>query len=114
VDVFDAEADLLAAPVFTPMTVRPEISNRSEVQQALMRLYPPVLRDAGIGGQVVVWFFISEEGQVLNRRVSQTSGHTELDEAALQVADVFRFTPARNRDARVPVWIRLPITFQVN
>ena len=61
-----------------------------------------------------VWFFISEEGQVLNRIVSQTSGHTQLDEAALQVADVFRFTPALNRDERVPVWIQLPITFQVN
>jgi outer membrane biosynthesis protein TonB len=35
-----------------------------------------------------------------------------LDEAALQVADVIRFSPALNRDKRVPVWISLPINFQ--
>ena len=105
--------DLSAAPVFTPMTVRPEILNRSEVQAALMRMYPPILRDAGIGGSVTVWFFISEAGTVLDRRVSDSSGHVPLDEAALQVADVFRFSPALNREQIVQVWIQLPITFQV-
>jgi protein TonB len=109
----DGSADLSAAPVFTPMTVRPEIRNRSEVQAALMRLYPPILRDAGIGGSVTVWFFISDEGTVLDSRISESSGHAELDAAALRVADVFQFTPATNRDEVVQVWIQLPITFQV-
>ena len=109
----DGEADISAAPVFTPMTVQPEIRNRREVEAALMRLYPPLLRNAGIGGQVVVWFFISEEGTVLDRRVSQSSGYAQLDEAALKVAGVFRFTPALNRDQIVQVWIRFPIKFQV-
>ena len=105
--------DVSSAPVFTPMTVHPEIKNRREVQAALMREYPPLLRNAGIGGQVVVWFFISEEGQVLDRRVARSSGHIQLDEAALQVADVFRFSPALNRAKVVQVWIQLPITFRV-
>ncbi len=109
----DGATDLAAGPGFTPMTVRPEIRNRSEVQQALMRLYPPILRDAGIGGRVVVWFFISEEGRVLERRVSESSGRVQLDAAALEVADVFRFSPALNREQVVQVWIQLPITFQV-
>jgi protein TonB len=109
----DGGGDISRAPVFTPMTVRPEIRNRSEVQQALMREYPPLLRDAGIGGTVVVWFFITEEGIVQDKRVSQTSGQIQFDEAALKVADVFRFSPALNRDQRVQVWIEVPITFQV-
>jgi len=106
-------ADLGTNPVFTPMTVRPELKNRDEVQSALRREYPPILRNAGIGGVVVVWFFISEEGHVLDRRVSRSSGHAQLDEAALEVADVFRFSPALNREQIVQVWIELPITFQV-
>ncbi len=109
----DGAVDLSAAPVFTPMTVRPEIRNRSEVQAALMREYPPLLRNTGVGGQVIVWFFISEDGTVLDRRVSESSGHVALDEAALQVADVFRFSPALNREHVVPVWIQLPIAFHV-
>ncbi len=109
----DGGLDVSANPVFTPMTVHPEIKNRPEVQAALMREYPPLLRNAGIGGQVVVWFFISEEGLVLDRRVSQSSGHIQLDQAALEVADVFRFSPALNLENVVQVWIQLPISFQV-
>ena len=109
----DGAVDIAAAPVFTPMTVRPEIRNRREIQLALMREYPPILRDAGIGGTVVVWFFISEEGVVQDRRVSRTSGQVQFDNAALEVASVIRFTPALNRDQRVAVWIELPITFEV-
>ena len=78
-----------------------------------MREYPPILRDAGIEGTVEVWFFISEEGIVGDRRVSKSSGQEQFDLAALKVADVFRFTPALNRDQRVAVWIQVPITFQV-
>ena len=109
----DGAVDIAAAPVFTPMTVRPEIINRPAVQAALMREYPPILRDAGIGGTVVVWFFITEEGRVLDSRVSKSSGQLQFDEAALKVADVVRFSPALNRDQRVQVWIEVPITFQV-
>jgi len=93
--------------------VRPEILNRGEVLSALMRLYPPILRDAGIGGTVEVWFFISEEGTVIDQRVSEPSAHAQLNEAALEVAEVFKFSPALNRETIVQVWIRLPITFEV-
>ena len=51
-------------------------------------------------------------GRVLDRRISPSSGHTQLDKAALEVAGVFRSTPALNRDQVVQVWIKLPITFE--
>lgn len=105
--------DIGAAPTFTPYTVAPDITNRAEVGRALEREYPPLLRDAGIGGTVRVHFFIDENGRVQDTRLDQSSGHSQLDNAALAVADVMRFTPALNRDKKVPVWISLPITFQV-
>jgi periplasmic protein TonB len=106
-----ATTDISAAPTFTPFTVRPDIRNRSELQRALEREYPPLLRDAGIGGTVQVWFFIDDEGKVQRTEVNISSGHKALDDAALKVADIIEFTPALNRDKRVPVWISLPITF---
>ena len=102
---------LSSAPVFTPYTVKPDYINADEVRAALAREYPPLLRDAGIGGTVIVWFFIDEEGVVRNQEVFRSSGHQALDDAALRVAPVFRFTPALNRDRAVPVWVQLPITF---
>jgi protein TonB len=103
--------DIAAAPTFTPYTVRPDIKNRADVARALEREYPPLLRDAGIGGTVQVWFFIDEEGRVQRTQVNESSGHKALDDAAIQVANIIEFTPALNRDKRVPVWISLPITF---
>jgi len=104
--------DISAAPVLTPYTVAPELRNRSEVQRALVRFYPPLLRDAGIGGAVLVWFFIDETGKVQKCQIKESSGHKSLDEAALKVADIMQFTPALNRDKRVPVWVALPIDFR--
>jgi len=109
----ETSVDIASAPTFTPMTVRPEIRNRSAVIQAMERGYPPILRDAGIGGQVLVWFFINEQGRVIDNRIANSSGNAQLDDAALRVASIYEFTPALNRDQVVPVWVQIPITFQV-
>ncbi len=107
----EVQTDISAAPTFTPFTVSPDIKNRAEVARAMEREYPPLLRDAGIGGTVNVWFLIDEEGAVVRAIVNDSSGHKALDDAALKVAEIIEFTPALNRDKRVPVWISLPITF---
>jgi len=104
--------DIEAAPTFTPYTVRPDIKNRAEIATALEREYPPLLRDAGIGGSVQVWLFIDEDGVVQRVQVDESSGHKALDQAALKVASGVEFTPALNREKKVPVWISLPITFR--
>lgn len=109
----DDQGDISDAPTFTPFTVAPSILNRSEVVRAMEREYPPLLRDAGIGGTVRVYFFIDESGIVGDTRIEESSGHEALDQAALDVAEVYRFSPALNRDKKVPVWVVFPITFQV-
>ena len=96
------------------MTVRPSLTNEREVQRALEREYPTILRDAGIGGTVIVQFFVDEEGIVRRTLVQTSSGHASLDEAPLRVADVFRFTRRSTWDRVVPVWIAIPITFRTN
>ena len=98
-------------PVFTPFTVQPEIVNRAEVARALEDLYPPLLRDAGIGGSVEVWIYIDAAGEVMESQVRASSGHEALDRAALQVADLIEFTPALNGEDEVPVWISIPVAF---
>src|SRR5690606_28742411 len=111
----ESAVDLSAAPAFTPMTVRPQILNTPEVQREMQRQYPAILRDAGIGGTVTVNFFVDTEGRVGNAVLAPngSSGHAQLDQAALRVAEVYRFRPAQNRDQIVPVWVTFPITFRV-
>lgn len=106
--------DLSDQPAFTPRTVEPEL--RADQRQALLRYlernYPPTLRDAGISGRVVLWVFINESGQVENTRVVETSGYPAFDQVAQDAVRNVRFSPAMNRDQRVPVWIQLPVTYQ--
>lgn len=102
-----------SAITFTPYTVRPEILNVDEVQREMARLYPPALRDAGIGGTVELALHIDEEGRVLEARVASSSGHRSLDAAALDLSDALRFSPALNRDRRVAVWVAFPVVFRV-
>lgn len=100
-------------PVFTPYTVRPELKNRRAAGRIVERNYPKLLKDAGIGGAVNVWVFIDTNGEVQNAQVQKGSGNSALDDAALKSAREFSFTPALNRDKRVPVWVSIPITFAV-
>jgi protein TonB len=102
-----------AQPTFTPFTVAPEILNRREIVDAMGQVYPPVLREAGIGGVVMVYFYIDETGRVKTTRVAQSSGYAQLDDAAIQVSELYRFSPALNRDQKVPVWVSFPVTFAV-
>lgn len=104
--------DLSETPILVPFEVHPEVLNRDEVRRALQREYPAILRDAGIGGAVVMYFFIDEEGTVRNAVVHESSGHPTMDEAAERVAYTFRFRPALNRDQPVPVWVEIVVRFE--
>jgi len=108
----ETKTEVDAAPVFTPYTVKPELRNREEVQRALSRHYPRRLREAGVGGTVMVWALIDESGKVARAQLKDRSGIEVLDQAALNVAETMRFSPALNRDQKVRVWIELPLVFK--
>lgn len=101
------------SPAFVPYTLAPRVLNPDQVRRVLEREYPATLRDAGLGGTVQVLFHVDEDGAVVEARVDASSGFESLDAAALRVADATRFSPARNRDRVVAVWIRMPIVFRV-
>ncbi len=96
---------------FLISTTVPELLNSAQVTQALVRSYPAFLRDAGIGGEVMVWLLIDETGRVIDTEIKSGSGQAALDQVALNVAELMRFLPARNRDQQVKVWVSVPIRF---
>jgi TonB family protein len=105
--------EAIEEPSYTPLSRRPEITNRLEVALALEREYPPLLRDAGVTGRVSVWLFIDEEGRVRRTKVNESSGLAAFDDAAVRVAETIQFSPGMNGGEAVPVWISLPIMFSV-
>jgi TonB family protein len=71
-----------------------------------------MLKDAGIGGTVILWVYIDESGTVQKSQVNKTSGYPAMDKAAQDVAGDMQFSPAYNRDKKTPVWIAIPIEFK--
>lgn len=94
-----------------PVQTYPRLLNRDEVEEALTRYYPAMLREAGIQGTAAVTFLIDVDGRVATRRLSESSGMEAFDDAALEVADRMRFAPAMNRDTPIAVWVSFPVRF---
>lgn len=98
---------------FVVVSVMPVLLDPEGFQRELMRVYPPSLRNAGIGGVVTLMLEVSVDGSVSRGTVGTSSGYTLLDDAALSLAPGMRFRPAMNRDQPVSVLVSIPVEFRV-
>lgn len=109
----EAAADRSQRPQFIPYDTRPRLLNGAQIERLLLTEYPAPLRDAGIGGRVVMWLYVDLSGDVARTVVKESSGQALLDAAAERIAARMRFEPARNRDKVTAVWVSQPIGFSV-
>lgn len=98
-------------PALAPPEVRPSLEAPDHFRERLERSYPRMLRDRGVGGVVVLTFFVGPSGDVSRVRVAESSGHGVLDQVAERMASEMRFLPALNRDRAVGVWVSQRICF---
>ena len=90
----------------------PELLNRQEVAAIISRNYPPLLRDAGVTGSVMLRFRILTDGTVDPASVEAFEAtHQEFVDAARGVVPQMRFRPARVGGRVVRVWVLLPVQF---
>ncbi len=75
--------------------------------------YPELARRAGIEGQTVVGALVDIDGSIFEVKVLKSSGNQMLDQAALIAAKSARFSPAKQRDKMVRVWVSIPIRFEL-
>ncbi|MEO0215409.1 MAG: TonB family protein [candidate division WOR-3 bacterium] len=75
--------------------------------------YPSLALQAGIEGKTVVQMLVDIDGKVIDVQVIKSSGSTLLDEAAISAARKSIFTPARQRDRLVRVWVARTIEFKI-
>jgi protein TonB len=75
--------------------------------------YPPLAQQAGIEGQAVVKALVDIDGTIREVQILKSSGNQMLDEAALAAAKRATFTPAKQRDAFVRVWVSIPMRFRL-
>lgn len=73
--------------------------------------YPYRARQRGWEGTVLLRAFISKEGLPEQLEIKQSSGHSVLDNAALEAVRLWQFKPASVGELSFSAWIDIPIRF---
>ncbi|MEO0102267.1 MAG: TonB family protein, partial [candidate division WOR-3 bacterium] len=73
--------------------------------------YPEMARRAKIEGQTIVKVLVDIDGSVIDAQILKSSGNDALDEAALVAARQAKFSPAKQKDMPVKVWVSIPFNF---
>jgi periplasmic protein TonB len=76
--------------------------------------YPPIAREVGIEGLVVVHVLVGKDGHVMKAEVNEKFSIPVLNEAALGAARRWVFTPALRNNHPVPVWVALRFNFKLH
>jgi protein TonB len=74
--------------------------------------YPELARKAEVEGTVMIMVTIDEQGNVMSAWVAESSAEV-LNEAAVEAAYKFKFTPAKQRDVPVKATISIPFRFSL-
>ena len=91
---------------------RPVIVNHDEILQARRHEYRTTgMMAQGVADTTVVQMLVDTLGSVEDVKVGISSENETVDQAALRVARVHRFEPARNRGKAVSVWVSLSVSF---
>ena len=79
----------------------------------IIPVYPRSARRKGHEGCVTVEILVDEDGHVSEAGIVSSSGHAELDSAALGVVRTARFAPATENGVAVRGRLRLPFNFKL-
>jgi periplasmic protein TonB len=75
--------------------------------------YPEIARKAGVEGRVYINVLIDEKGNVIDTKVLKSLGNNGCDEAAIAAIRSVKWTPAKQRDKAVKVWVGIPVVFKL-
>lgn len=101
-------------PVFVQADVLSSLINPDDAAREMQRLYAPDLRNAGVGGTTRVLVLIDTSGLVIRRRLLRSSGHFQLEQATISVADVMRFSPTIANGCRRTLVADLPMMWRTS
>lgn len=95
-----------------PGTYTPHSVN-AEPRREVAPIYPESAKLLGIEGTVWVYMFVDEKGDVIRVAIGKGSGHPALDSAAADAAWKQTFSPARQGDKPVRLWVSRPFRFNL-
>lgn len=87
------------------------VSEKPEVIQQVTPVYPELAKRAGIEGSVILKVLVDLKGDVEDIEILKT--HPLLEASAIAAVKQFKFTPGKQRDKTVKVWMSIPFNFRL-
>ncbi|MBB76184.1 MAG: hypothetical protein CMJ75_16880 [Planctomycetaceae bacterium] len=105
----------VAIEVPRPAVVAAKLGARrpARLQTRVPILYPEALQQDGVEGRVVLQADVGANGRLTKVKVQKSSGHRELDKAALESVRKWVFRPARQGDKTISQQVLIPVEFRV-
>ncbi len=115
VPVAAAPVALPPAPSPPPAPPPPKDIPPSAVQYLVAPVleYPRLARRNGESGRVLVRVYIDTAGRPRTVQVSASSGHTRLDDAAIEAVRGARFKPYTENGQAIAGWALIPLIFEL-
>ncbi len=97
-----------------PAPATPRTVSSVEYIKAPQLIYPNLSRRLGESGTVVLRILINEKGLPEQILIHKSTGYNNLDEAGRQAAQRALFKPMVENGKAVPVYVLVPLTFQLS
>jgi protein TonB len=102
------------APVAMPSDGAPIEATSLAVTKRIDPVYPPASRRQDEEGTVRLRVLVDESGAPREVQVLKSSGHTRLDEAAVDAVKRWRFRAATQAAQTVKAWTQVSVTFRLD
>jgi protein TonB len=101
-------------PPWVEVNVGVEYSEAPVIVHEVRPKYPDIARDSRVEGDVTLFVYIDESGNVRNAIVQASPGLPALDEAAIKAAMKCKFKPAKQQGVPVGVWYNIVMKFRLS
>jgi len=102
----DIQVDDEPPPAFVPFEKEPVCIRRVEPT------YPDIAQKAGLEGKVIAYLWVDKQGKVRDVKIVKSDSEI-FNQAVVDAAKQYQFTPAMMKNGPVSVWISVPFSFEL-
>jgi len=90
-----------------------KLDEKSQITESAKPIYPEKARKDSLIGTTFIEVEVDTKGKVTVAKVKESSGHTLLDEAAIEAAKKFKFSPGKKDGEAVSTIMVIPFKFSL-
>ena len=90
-----------------------DLDETPQILKSTQPEYPEKARKSGFGGTALVEIIVDKSGTVTKATIKKSSGHISLDDASLEAAKKFEFSPGKKEGKAVKTQMVIPFKFKL-